>query len=170
MNHLAAIHGLDPGFVESVIAALRSRGDTVATAESLTGGLVCAVLTSVPGSSAVVRGGLIVYATGLKASLAGVDAAALHRLGAVDPEIAAQLATGARDRCEATWGLGLTGVAGPDPQDGIAPGTVHVGLAGPHGVEVKSLQGHGGDRHEIRSAAVSLALALLWTGLERTEG
>lgn len=170
MNLLAQMHGLDPGFVESIIAALRSRKSTVATAESLTGGLVCAVLTSVPGASAVVRGGLIVYATGLKASLAGVDAAALQRLGAVDPEIAAQLATGARDRCEATWGLGLTGVAGPDPQDGIAPGTVHVGLAGPHGVEVKSLQGQGGDRHEIRSAAVGLALALLWTGLASTDG
>jgi nicotinamide-nucleotide amidase len=170
VNQLAAIHGLDPGFVESIIAALRSRKSTVATAESLTGGLVCAVLTSVPGSSAVVRGGLIVYATELKASLAGVDSAALRRLGAVDPEIASQLATGARERCAATWGLGLTGVAGPDPQGGIAPGTVHVGLAGPNGVEVKSLQGHAGDRHEIRSAAVGLALALLWTGLESSEG
>jgi nicotinamide-nucleotide amidase len=162
-------HGLDPGFVAAVIAALRQRGDTVATAESLTGGLVCAVLTSVPGSSAVVRGGLIVYATELKAKLAGVDAADLDRLGAVDPVIAEQLAVGARERCEATWGLGLTGVAGPDPQDGIAPGTVHVGLAGPDGVEVKSLQGHG-NRQDIRSAAVRTALSLLWARLAATAG
>ena len=170
MNHLAAIHGLDPGFVEAVVAALRSRGDTVATAESLTGGLVCAMLTSVPGSSAVVRGGLVVYATALKASLAGVDAGDLHRLGAVDPVIAEQLARGARERCDATWGLGLTGVAGPDPQDGIAPGTVYIGVAGPDEVEVRAIQGHGGDRHEIRSAAVGLALSLLWLRLQATAG
>lgn len=169
MNHLAAIHGLDPGFVAGVIAGLRHCGDTVATAESLTGGLVCAVLTSVPGSSAVVRGGLIVYATALKASLAGVDAEALRRLGAVDPLIAEQLATGARDRCAATWGIGLTGVAGPDPQDGIAPGTVHVGVAGPDGVRVTSIEAHG-DRHEVRSAAVGTALAQLWARLEATAG
>ena len=164
------VHNAEPGFVEKIIAALRSRGETVATAESLTGGLVCAVLTSVPGSSAVVRGGLIVYATELKATLAGVDAAALHRLGAVDPLIAEQLAVGARERCAATWGIGLTGVAGPDPQDGNAPGTVHVAVAGPDGVVLKSLQGHAGDRHEVRSAAVSIALALLWTCLERATG
>ena len=169
MNQLAQVHGLDPGFVTRVVAALRDRGDTVATAESLTGGLVCAVLTSVPGSSAAVRGGLVVYATALKASLAGVDAAALRRLGAVDPVIASQLATGARERCESTWGIGLTGVAGPDPQDGIAPGTVHVGVAGPDGVEVESIEVRG-DRHEVRSAAVSTALAQLWARLERTAG
>jgi nicotinamide-nucleotide amidase len=80
------------------------------------------------------------------------------------------MAAGARSLFGADVAIALTGVAGPDPQDGIAPGTVHVGLAGPHGVEVKSLQGHGGDRHEIRSAAVSLALALLWTGLSSTDG
>ena len=164
------IDGVDQGLVENVVAALRSRGETVTTAESLTGGLVCAVLTTVPGSSAVVRGGLIVYATELKASLAGVDTSVLARLGAVHPEIAEQLARGARERCGATWGLGLTGVAGPDPQDGIAPGTVHVGLAGPHGVKVESLQGHDGDRQEIRVAAVGLALSLLWSGLGHATG
>lgn len=156
----------DPG---SVVTALRARGQTVATAESLTGGLVCAMLTSVPGSSAVVRGGLIVYATELKASLAGVDAAALARLGPVDPAIAAQLATGARERCGATWGLGLTGVAGPDPQDGKAPGTVYLSVAGPDGVTVESLQASGG-RHEVRSAAAGTVLSLLLRRLEATAG
>jgi nicotinamide-nucleotide amidase len=169
VSELARSLGLDPGFVQGVVAALRKRGETVATAESLTGGLVCAVLTSVAGSSAVVRGGLIVYATALKTSLAGVDAGDLHRLGAVDPAIAAQLATGARERCEATWGLGLTGVAGPDPQDGIAPGTVHVGLAGPDGVQVRSIE-RPGDRHEVRSSAVSTALALLRARLASPAG
>src|SRR5690606_17574795 len=124
------------------------RGQTVATAESLTAGLLCAVLTEVPGASAVVRGGLVVYATDLKAGLAGVDRQLLAERGAVDPEVARQLAAGARERCGADWGVGLTGVAGPDPQDGVAPGTVHTGLAGPGG-------GSGGSaRQEVGGAAV----------------
>ncbi|NUT97968.1 MAG: nicotinamide-nucleotide amidohydrolase family protein, partial [Saccharothrix sp.] len=75
-----------------VVNALKSRGETVATAESLTGGLVAAEITTVPGASAVLRGGLVVYATDLKASLAGVDAALLAAHGAVHPEVARQLA------------------------------------------------------------------------------
>jgi nicotinamide-nucleotide amidase len=115
----------------ALVAALAARGETVAAAESLTAGLVCATLAQVPGASAVLRGGLVVYATELKTRLAGVDPELLAEHGAVFPEVAAQLAVGARERCGATWGLGLTGVAGPAPQDGVAPGTVHVGLAGP---------------------------------------
>ena len=115
----------------ALIAALVARGETVAAAESLTAGLVCATLAQVPGASAALRGGLVVYATELKTALAGVDARLLAEHGAVHPEVAAQLAVGARERCGATWGLGLTGVAGPAAQDGVAPGTVHVGLAGP---------------------------------------
>ncbi|MFB9908231.1 CinA family protein [Allokutzneria oryzae] len=144
-----------------LVAALRARGETVATAESLTAGLVCVALTDVPGSSAVVRGGLIVYATELKATLAGVDAALLAEHGAVHPEVAAQLAVGARDRCGATWGLGLTGVAGPDPQDGVAPGTVHIAIAGP-GREPRVLTLRcEGDRHAVRAASRDAALAML---------
>jgi nicotinamide-nucleotide amidase len=145
---------------EDVVRALRARGETVATAESLTAGLVTAELTSVPGSSAVVRGGLVVYATDLKHSLAGVDAALLAEHGAVHPEVARQLAAGARERCGATWGLGLTGVAGPDPQDGVAPGTVHVGLSGPSGTFVRTLT-LGGDRDEVRKSSTSAVLNLL---------
>lgn len=145
-----------------VIAALRRRGETVATAESLTGGLVCAELTSVPGSSAAVRGGLIVYATDLKATLAGVADHILERHGAVHPAVAAQLATGARLRCAADWGIGLTGVAGPDPQDGVAPGTVYIALAGPCNVLDVRKTGLAGDRAGVRAAAVGTALAMLW--------
>lgn len=143
-----------------VVRALRERGETVAAAESLTAGLVTAELTSVPGSSAVVRGGLVVYATDLKHTLAGVDAALLAEHGAVHPEVARQLAEGARERCGATWGLGLTGVAGPDPQDGVAPGTVHIGLSGPSGSLVRSLT-LGGDRDEVRKSSTTAALTLL---------
>ncbi|MCE6993744.1 CinA family protein [Saccharothrix sp. S26] len=148
-----------------VVEALKGRGETVATAESLTAGLVTAALTDVPGSSAVVRGGLVVYATDLKHALAGVDAALLAQHGAVHPEVARQLAEGARERCGATWGLGLTGVAGPDPQDGVAPGTVHIGLSGPSGSFVSTLT-LGGDRDEVRKSSTTAALDLLRDHLE----
>ena len=143
-----------------VVALLKARGETVATAESLTAGLVTAALTSVAGSSAVVRGGLVVYATDLKHTLAGVDEALLAEHGAVHPEVARQLALGARTRCGATWGLGLTGVAGPDPQDGIQPGTVHVALSGSTFSGVRTIT-VGGDRHDVRAASVDAALSLL---------
>ena len=143
-----------------IVAALIRRGETVATAESLTAGLVCATLADVPGASAALRGGLVVYATDLKAELAGVDRALLAESGAVHPEVAAQLAEGARARCGATWGLGLTGVAGPDSQDGVTPGTVYVGLAGDGVREVRTLCFEG-DRGTVRQSSVRAAFDLL---------
>jgi nicotinamide-nucleotide amidase len=146
---------------QSVHELLLARGETVATAESLTAGLLGAALTETPGTSVTFRGGLVVYATDLKASLAGVSAELLAERGAVDPEVAAALAVGVRERLVATWGLGLTGVAGPDPQDGVEPGTVYVALAGPiDPPAVLSLQLLGG-RAAVRSAAVDAALRLL---------
>lgn len=159
-NPLAETLGVDAEGLTELVAALKDRGETVATAESLTGGLVAALLTSVPGSSAVVRGGLVVYATPLKHELAGVDADLLAEHGAVHPDVAAQLAAGARDVCGATWGIGLTGVAGPDQQDGIEPGVVHIGVSGPEVAEVRTI-GIDGNRHQVRAAAVATALDLL---------
>ncbi|MEU4250590.1 CinA family protein [Amycolatopsis sp. NPDC026612] len=144
----------------ALVGALTARGETVAAAESLTAGLVCATLARVPGASAALRGGLVVYATELKIALAGVDPRLLAEHGAVHPEVAAQLAEGARDRCGATWGLGLTGVAGPAAQDGVEPGTVHVGLAGPGTRTVRTLALNG-DRDVIRTESVLAAFALL---------
>jgi nicotinamide-nucleotide amidase len=152
--------GVDAAGLTELIGALKDRGETVATAESLTGGLVAALLTSVPGSSAVVTGGLVVYAARLKHELAGVDADLLAKHGSVHPEVAAQLAEGARAACGATWGIGLTGVAGPDPQDGIEPGVVHIGVSGPNSSEVHTI-GVNGNRHQVRAAAVATALDLL---------
>jgi nicotinamide-nucleotide amidase len=143
-----------------LVATLTRRGETVAAAESLTAGLVCATLARIPGASAVLRGGLVVYATELKHVLAGVDEELLAARGAVDPEVAAQLAAGARDRCGATWGLGLTGVAGPSAQDGAVPGTVHLGLRGPSGQTVRTLV-LTGDRDAVRTGSVSAAFTLL---------
>jgi nicotinamide-nucleotide amidase len=146
---------------ERVLATLRGRGETLAVAESVTGGLLAATIVDVPGASDVFRGGLIVYATDLKAALAGVPPALLAAHGPVHADVAAALAAGARESCLADWALATTGVAGPDPQDGIPVGTVFLGLAGPHGqAEVRALR-LAGDRPAVRAATVAAALALL---------
>lgn len=111
-----------------VIHTASELGQTIATAESLTAGLLASTLADVPGASAVLRGGLIVYATELKAELAGVDRGLLERVGPVDATVAEQLAAGTAARCGATMGVGLTGVAGPDPLDGHEVGEVFIGL------------------------------------------
>lgn len=139
---------------------LAQHGATVAVAESLTGGLLGAALTTTPGSSATFRGGLIVYATDLKETLAGVPGPLLEAEGPVSAHVAAALAAGARDRLGATYGVGVTGVAGPDPQNGQPVGTVHLAVAGPAEGEVRSLRCEG-DREQIRAATVGAALSLL---------
>jgi nicotinamide-nucleotide amidase len=138
-------------------AALLARGETVAAAESLTAGLFCATLASVPGASATLRGGAVVYATELKAVLAGVPRDLLAAKGPVSPETAAALAEGIRSRCAATWGVGLTGVAGPDPVDGHVPGRVYVGISGGGRTDVLALE-LPGDRQAVRSGAVAAAM------------
>ncbi|SDP45088.1 nicotinamide-nucleotide amidase [Actinopolyspora xinjiangensis] len=147
----------DEELVSIVLESLRRRGHTLATAESLTAGMLSMLLTSVSGASSVVRGGLVVYATDLKSSLAGVSPELLARHGAVHPEVAEQLAEGARRRCGADWGVGLTGVAGPDWQDGVSPGTVHLGFVGPERSVIRTRR-LSGDRGEVRRGAASCAL------------
>ncbi|KQX56112.1 MULTISPECIES: CinA family protein [unclassified Streptomyces] len=148
-----------------VLALLAERGHTLAVAESLTGGLVAAELTGVPGASAAFRGSVTAYATALKHELLGVDAALLAERGAVDPEVALQMAAGARARLGADWGISTTGVAGPDPQDGQPVGTVYVAVAGPAATgaragKVVSLRLNG-DRADIRRESVRSVLELL---------
>jgi nicotinamide-nucleotide amidase len=138
----------------------------VAAAESLTAGLFCATLATVPGASATLRGGVVVYATDLKTRLAGVPADLLAVHGPVSPETAAALAEGVRERCAATWGIGLTGVAGPDPVDGHAPGRVYLGIAGARRTDVVELDLPGA-RAAVRAAAVGAAVEGL---LERVTG
>lgn len=147
-----------------LVAALAVRGETVATAESLTAGLLSAAIAGVPGASAVLRGGLVVYATDLKATLAGAQAEQLALDGPVAASTAAALAEGALRRCDATWGVGLTGVAGPDDQDGHAPGTLFLGISGPTGSSVTRPE-VGGDRWQIRLGAVEAAVSGLLTRL-----
>lgn len=141
---------------------LREREQTVAVAESLTGGLLSAALTSTSGASLTFRGGLVVYATDLKASLAGVSPPLLERRGAVDPAVAAELARGVRQRLSATWGIGVTGVAGPQPQDGQPVGTVYLAVVGPRqaGETISELR-LAGDRNRIRQQTVEQSVLLL---------
>ena len=106
---------------------------TLAVAESLTGGLLAATIVDVPGASAAFRGGLDRLRDRSEGTLAGVDAGLLAERGPVDPDVAAALAAGARIRCGADWGVATTGVAGPTRQNDIAVGTVFIGLSGPDG-------------------------------------
>ena len=106
------------GLAASVLAELVRRGETLASAESLTGGMVGQLLTDVPGASASYLGGVISYATDLKATLAGVNVATLDQLGPVSERTAAEMARGVARRCNADWGIATTGVAGPEAQDG----------------------------------------------------
>jgi nicotinamide-nucleotide amidase len=152
----------------AAIELLVATGQTAAVAESLTGGMLAAALTAIPGASVVFRGGIVAYATDLKASLLGVPAALLDARGAVDPDVAAAMARGARDRLAATVGAATTGVAGPDPADGQPVGTVHIAVAAASGVAVRSLA-LTGDRQEIRAATVEELLALL-VGILREDG
>lgn len=143
-----------------VIGLLRERGLTVAVAESLTGGLLGAALTEIPGASEVFRGGVIAYATDLKAALLGVPERLLAARGAVDPDVAAAMAEGVRQRLGAGTGIATTGVAGPDRADGKPPGTVHIAVSAGGARATLSLTLPGG-RDDVRRRTVQDALRLL---------
>jgi nicotinamide-nucleotide amidase len=110
---------------------LLHRGQTVATAESLTGGRLAAAFTTVPGVSATYVGGVVAYATSLKTDLLGVPDSVVEQYGVISSECALAMARGALALTSATYALSTTGVAGPDTQEGHPPGTVHVGVVGP---------------------------------------
>jgi nicotinamide-nucleotide amidase len=162
-----------PTSAAAIIAALVARGATVATAESLTGGLVCE-LTSVPGSSAAVRGGIVSYASPVKADVLGVDPDLIDRQGAVDPAVAVQMAIGARRILGSDYAIATTGSAGPDPEPGgaqsgpVAPGRGFVAVAGPDNEVVMGFACEGEDRDGVRRHAVEAALDLLGRVLAET--
>lgn len=145
-----------------VLDDLTGRRQTLAAAESLTGGLVAGTLTCVPGASLAFRGGVTAYATDVKRDVLGVDGALLDERGAVDAEVACRMAGGVRRLLRADWGVSTTGVAGPDAQDGKPVGLVHVAVAGPGdgAVRARELRLPGG-RADVREGAVLGALTLL---------
>ncbi|GAA2522971.1 nicotinamide-nucleotide amidase [Rarobacter incanus] len=143
---------------------------TVAAAESLTGGLVAAALVAVPGASHVFRGGVVAYATDLKHSVLGVDAELLANRGPVDAEVARQMAVGVAKLMGADIGISTTGAAGPEPQDGHAPGEVYIAVAafsrGVGVVDVTRRLRLSGTRDEVRSATVASLLSEVLATLE----
>lgn len=148
----------------ALLDRLVARGWTLAVAESLTGGLVSDAVVSVPGASRAMRGAVVAYDTAVKASVLGVDPELLARVGAVDAEVARQMARGVRAALAtaagpADVGIATTGVAGPDPQDGQAVGTVFVAIATPQHAAVERLL-LAGDRPAIRAGATAAAIRL----------
>jgi nicotinamide-nucleotide amidase len=147
---------------EQVAELLRSRGLTIATAESCTGGLMAGRLTELPGSSDYVLGGLVVYSNAAKVQLAGVDPSLIERFGAVSVEVAEALADGARERVGADVGVGITGIAGPGGGTAEKPvGLVCFSVAGPSEARLtRSLQLPGG-RADIRDRSTTVAIHLV---------
>lgn len=149
----------------AVLSALGRRGWTLGVAESLTGGALCAELVSVAGASAVLRGGVVAYATPVKTTVLGVDADLLAEHGPVHPQVAVQMADGVRQVVSvggkaAEVGISTTGIAGPDSPDGQPVGTVHVGIVTPDTSSATSFRFHG-DRASIQEQTVAAALDAL---------
>ena len=163
------VYGVDAESLEAaVFALLRARGQTLAAAESCTGGLIGKRLTDLPGVSAVYKGGAVVYTAESKTAILGVPAAVIEEKGVVSREVALSLAENVRKRFSSDYGLGVTGLAGPDG-DGTNPvGTVFTALAAPDGCFVRALQ-LGSGRERVRTSAANHALDMLrryLTGLE----
>jgi nicotinamide-nucleotide amidase len=146
--------------VADVLDRLAASGETVAVAESLTGGLVCSTLITPAGASRVIVGGIVAYQTDVKATVLGVSESLLAERGAVDPDVAREMARHVRAKFGATIGLATTGVAGPDQQDGVSVGTVFVALVSDRDDVVQRFE-FAGSRDEIRRHTVSAAIKLL---------
>lgn len=159
---------VEPADHAGLLSALSTRGHTVATAESLTGGLLCARLVDVPGASAVVRGGVVAYDPAVKVDVLGVPADLVAEHGVVSSGCAGAMAAGVRRLLGATWGVATTGVAGPAASEGHPPGTVWLGVAGPDGVRTRLLS-LAGDRPMVRGGACDAAVRFLASVLQGEE-
>lgn len=147
-----------------IVEALTRRGQCLAVAESLTGGLVAGELTAVPGAGSVFTAGFVAYVPQMKIALLGVPADLIETAGVVSRDVASAMAVGARRHGLADWGIGTTGAAGPDSHGGQEPGTVCVAVAGPDGVTSESRVFQGGREH-VRRETTRLSLDLLADGL-----
>lgn len=159
---------MDITLAEQLVQTARAKKVELATAESLTAGLVGATICDVPGASAVYRGGVISYSSDIKASVLGVSAKYLKEHGAVDPEVAAQMAAGVARVCGADYAVATTGLAGPDPADGKDVGTVFIGLYARGEVSAYGKK-YVGSRADIRQATVADALEILLLAVKQAE-
>lgn len=148
------------GAAALLLDRLAERGLSLASAESLTGGMFAAAVTAVPGASAVYRGGVIAYASRLKHDLLGVDADLIASHGVINPEVARAMAQGVRERTGADLAVSCTGVAGPDRQDDAEVGTVFIAVAAVGDTTVAQLA-LAGDRASIRRHSVAAMLSLV---------
>jgi nicotinamide-nucleotide amidase len=149
---------------EAAVRKATERGLTVATAESLTAGMIAAVLADNPGASAMLKGGVVAYQNSVKADVLGVPKDLLAEKGSVDGQVAAAMASGARTACGADIGVSATGVAGPGAHDGQPVGTVYIGIATAQGASASAHE-FSGSRAEIRAQACSAALDRLLEAL-----
>lgn len=151
---------------KKVLKTLTDRDLTLATAESLTGGLLGATITEVPGASKVYLGGAIAYTTPVKESLLAVDRIEIDAFTVVSAQVASGMASGIRDATGADWCIAVTGVAGPDASEGHAPGEVWICVRGPQigslpaAVHTQQFQFEG-DRRAVREATVEASLSML---------
>lgn len=150
----------DEKVVRRLVELLAARGESLAVAESLTGGRLAAAVTGIPGASAVFLGGVVSYATEVKTSVLGVGADVVTRHGVVSGECAEQMAAGVRRLLGSTWALATTGVAGPARQEGKPAGTVFLGLSGPAGSASRTVL-LGGSRAEIQAETCRRAVDYL---------
>jgi PncC family amidohydrolase len=142
---------------------------TLATAESLTGGRLAVLMTEIPGSSNVYRGGVVAYATELKVEVLGVEESVVERYGVVSAECAVAMALGVRRLTGATYGVSTTGVAGPEQQEGKPVGSVFIAVAGPDGSEAVLALELNGDRAAIQDRTCEEALHAVLGNLRREE-
>ncbi len=143
--------------VEEIISLLASGGQSLSTAESLTGGGLGAMITSVPGASKIYLGGVIAYNANVKENLLGVRRSDIEEFGVVSQEVAMAMAQGARKKFSSTWAIATTGVAGPGASAGIAPGTVWIAMCGP--VVSSTFLELDGERQSLQNATIASAIS-----------
>jgi nicotinamide-nucleotide amidase len=162
LDHSAIFGEGNTTLAAEVVAALMRRSETVAVAESCTAGLLGAAITDIAGSSSVFPGGIISYANEVKNRELGVPMEILETYGAVSDQCARAMARGIRERLDATYGISVTGIAGPDGGTSEKPvGTVWIAVATPNGVSSKVYR-FGSERLTNRQRSVNMALAMLW--------
>ncbi|HSN35169.1 MAG TPA: CinA family protein [Arthrobacter sp.] len=159
-HHPISLHHL----AEEAVTGAIGRGLTVATAESLTAGMVTAVLADTPGASGMLQGGVVSYQNAVKADVLGVPRELLESVGAVDGRVAEAMAEGTRRLCGADIGISTTGVAGPEPHAGKDVGSVYIGVATAEG-SASYAYSFEGNRPEIRGQACAAALERLLQAL-----
>jgi nicotinamide-nucleotide amidase len=143
----------------TIVESLKSKGESLSVAESITGGALTSEIVSVPGASHILKGSIVAYSGEIKMRELSVPQELIDRAGVVSEEVALGMADGIRARMNTTWSIASTGVAGPGPHQGIAAGTVWLAIVGPNTRETVKLALEG-DRETVRRGAVESALGV----------